>query len=318
MPYDKKICIASNARVHARVDELKHRSEDVKSRVAMTLKDLWNPERLLKGVDEKIDFDSLKKGFPQFCEVIDYVNDAVFTSHLSKAHFTLPPILLQGDPGLGKTYFGHALASILGLPFHEISMATTTASFALSGGSLQWGEGTVGKVSQILGKSSVANPMVLIDEVDKCSGSDHYTVTNVLYSLLEPHTARRFTDEALEIELDASHVIWILTANDPDRIPRPILSRMRVFSIEQPGIEAMMDVVEVMYAKFRSELPFGHLLTPELNFPVLQKLSTQSPRAIRLGLQEAAMKAVRRGKNAIDVDDLTNLSRKENHRVGFI
>ena len=318
MPCDKKISIASNARIRERVDELKHRSDDVKCRVGMTLKDLWNPERLLKGVGEKVDFEALKKGFPQFREVIDYVNDAVFASNLSQTHYSLPPILLQGDPGLGKTYFGHALATVLELPFHEISMATVTAAFALSGGSLQWSEGTVGKVAHVLAKSPIANPVVLIDEVDKCGGSGHYSVTNVLYSLLEPHTASRFTDEALEIELDASHINWILTANNPDSIPPPILSRMRVFSIEQPGIEEMMHVVDVMYAKFRTEVPYGNLLSPELQMPVQQKLATQSPRTIRLNLQQAAMKAVRRGKTAIDVDDLTNLSRKENHRVGFI
>lgn len=317
MPYDQVVSIASKAHIEDRVESLKRRSDDIKSRIAHILKQLWNPERTLVGVAPTLDFATLRQGFPQFREVIDYVDNSVFTSSLTESSFRIPPILLTGDPGLGKTYFASQLAELLGLPFFEISMASMSSGFVLSGGNLQWSEGSPGEIAKILARSPVANPIVLVDEIDKASGSYHYNPINCLYSLLEPHTACRFKDECLDIELDARYIIWICTANYPDHIPLPIRSRIRSFDITQPPADAMIPVVEHMYARFREKHPCGQLLESQLELPVLMRLAEQSPRSIRLNLEEASMKAVRQGRRMIKAGDLMPEA-KEVRRVGFI
>lgn len=317
MPYDQVVQIALKARIEDRVASLERRSNDIKSRLAPILKLLWNPERTLAGVAPTLDLTTFRQGFPQFGEVIDHVDNSVFTASLTESYFRFPPILLAGDPGLGKTYFASQLAEFLGLPFFEISMASMSAGFVLSGGSLQWSEGSPGEIAKILARSPVANPIVLVDEIDKASGAHHYNPMNSLYNLLEPHTACRFKDECLDIELDARHIIWICTANDPNHIPLPILSRIRSFDIIQPKADAMVPVVEHMYAWYREKHPCGRLLQPELDTEVLEILAGQSPRSIRLQLEEASMKAVRRGCNVIKVSDLV-LETKEVRHVGFI
>lgn len=318
MPNDKTIQIASVEAVRSRVDKLRYRSEEIKGRLAEVLIDLWNPERILKEIDPTVDVASLKYGYPQFAEVINAIDNNIYVSSLIEGPFHMSPILLQGNPGLGKTYFVKQLADVLGLPYFEISLATITASFTLSGGSLQWAEGTVGELAKIIARSTVANPIVLLDEVDKCMNEARYNPSNVLYSLLEPHTAKRFKDEALELELDLSHVIWICTANYPELIPAPILSRMNVFEITLPAPKQMQQVVNHMYGQFRSQSAYGRFLAEALEEDVIEELAHLSPREIRINLEESSLKAVRRGSQSISVNDLSRASRKEVHRVGFI
>lgn len=317
MPHDKIIQIASVEAVRSRIDKLRYRSEEVKGRLAEVLIDLWNPERILKRVDPAVNVSSLKYGYPQFTEVIDAIDNNIYVSSLIEGPFHMGPILLQGNPGLGKTYFVKQLADVLGLPYFEISLATITASFTLSGGSLQWAEGTVGELAKIIARSPVANPIVLLDEVDKCMAEGRYTPSNVLYSLLEPHTGKRFKDEALELELDLSHVIWICTANYPELIPAPILSRMNVFEITLPAPKQMQQVVNHMYSQFRSQSAYGRFLAEALEEDVIEELSHLSPREIRISLEESSVKAVRLGAQSISVNDLSRKSRKEVRRVGF-
>jgi ATP-dependent Lon protease len=318
MSKDPIYSIADFNSVRNRVEDLKYRSEDVKSRLAITLKKLWNTERSLRTVPEDLNLITLSARFPQFDEVIDFYENTIISLARLNLPFEIPPILLQGDPGLGKTFFASELAKLINLPFFEISLATATSSFALSGSTIQWSEGTTGFISETLASSAVANPMILIDEVDKASADAKYNPLNVFYGLLEPHSARRFRDEALEIELDASKIIWIATGNYIRKIPAPIQSRMRVFHIKQPEPEKMFSVITSIYDHVIRTKVYGKLLDTELDEAVIIQLANQSPRAVRLAIEEGAFKAIRNQRSAIIASDLPMLLKKENYRVGFI
>jgi len=310
-------CIADSAQVRSRVHELRHRPSEIKSRLAPTLKALWNPERELRVIQHLEVFEDLRLRFPQFSEVINFYENAAISTHVMGAPFEAPAVLLQGDPGLGKTYFVGELAKCLVLTNFEICLASMSASFILAGGNLQWGEADVGFIAKSLAESSIGNPLILIDELDKASGSAQYDPISVFYGLLEPHSAKKFRDEALNIALDASKVIWIATANYMNAIPAPIQSRMRVFNITQPKPELMRQVVNSIYSNFRETKPFGGLLDEELNISVLEILSTQSPREIRTSIEEGAFKALRHQRRSLEFSDLP-IKRKEKHHVGFI
>lgn len=317
MSKDTIYSIADFDSVKKRVEDLKFRSDDIKSRLAATLKQLWNTERTLRCIPENIDFSSLRQRFPQFDEVIDFYENTIIGLARMGLPFEIPPILLQGDPGLGKTFFASELAKLLDLPFSEISLATATSTFVLSGGSIQWAEGTTGFISETMAGSPIANPMILIDEVDKVSSDAKYNPLNVFYGLLEPHSARRFRDEALEIEMDVSKVIWIATGNYIRNIPAPIQSRMRVFNIKQPEPERMFMVIESIYEHVIKTKTYGQLLDTQLDDAVVIQLSNQSPRAVRLSIEEAAFKAIRNQRSVITTSDLPVIH-KEKYRVGFI
>lgn len=277
MSKDPIYSIANFNDVKKRVDDLKYRSDDIKSRLAVTLKKLWNTERVHRSVSIDTDFSSLRQRFPQFEQVIDFYENTIISLAKLNLPFEIPPILLQGDPGLGKTFFVSELAKLINLPFFEISLATATSSFALSGSSIQWAEGTTGFIAESLASSAVSNsavvnPIILIDEVDKAFADARYNPLNVFYGLLEPHSARRYRDEALEIELDASKIVWIATGNYIRNIPAPIQSRMRVFHIEQPKPDKMLAVVKSIYAHVISNKSYGPLLDSQLDDAVINLL----------------------------------------------
>ena len=310
--------IADFNNVKKRVDELKHRSDDVKSRLALPLKRLWNTERILRSVSKDVDLKGLRQNFPQFEEVIDFYENSIISLDRLNLPFEIPPILLQGDPGLGKTYFASELAKCLNLLFFEISLATTSASFALSGGNVQWSEGTTGFIANTLTESTLANPIILIDEIDKSSHDSKYNPMNVLYSLLESHSAKRFRDEALELELDASKIIWIATGNYMYNIPEPIQSRMRTFNIKQPHSDCMPSVIRSIYQHIIQNKAYGKLLDESLNEIVIDHLSMLSPRTIKLAIEESAFRAIRNQRGTIYASDLPKFKKEATYHVGFI
>lgn len=309
--------IARQGDVQHRVNELKQRSEDIKSRIALTLKHLWNPERQLKVVRANTDFKGLRESFPQFSEVIDYLENVVIGMGRLGLPFEVPPILLMGDPGLGKTYFASELASLFGLPFKDLSMAIASASFSLAGSSLQWGEGTVGDLAKFMAESTVANPIILLDEVDKVNTKGAYNPVNVLYGWLEPHSARRFRDEALEIEIDVSRVIWIATGNDAESIPEPIKSRLRTFVIKQPTPRRMEQVVRNIYTSIRKSKAYGKLLSENIDDDVVAVLSRRSPRGVRMAIEVGVFNAIKEYREGLTVSDISKVEKEKRH-VGFI
>src|SRR3546814_10143524 len=97
-------------------------------------------------------------------------------------------------------------SDLLRLHYVAVSMETTTAVWILSGSSQSWNSGGPGIVFNTLAGAPHANPLILLDEIDKAMDSK-YPPTNALYRLLEHHSAARFRDEAFpDIQLDASAI----------------------------------------------------------------------------------------------------------------
>lgn len=309
--------IAQREQVKKRVQELSRRSDELKSRVASVLKKLWITERKLATVTNLDVFAKLKARLPNFNQVTElYEANAIGLSSLGLP-FEAPPVLLAGDPGVGKTYYASELARLMSLPFYEISMATATASFALSGSSLHWGEGAPGFICSTLSHSEVANPMLLADEIDKTGNDNRYNPIAPFYALLERHSARRFRDEALEIHLDASRIVWLATANYLEYVPDPILSRMKVIEIKRPNQEQMISVVNSIYHDIRINKPYGLLLDSDIHEDAMSILVTLSPREAKLAIEEGCLRAILAKRSILLPQDLPAI-KKESYRVGFI
>ena len=313
---ERLVSIVDHVQLLEVIHSLKHKNSDFQSRVAGLLKDLWRSNRPHKGIATNIDFELLKVAFPHFKEVIKYYQLQATISRRLNRPFTASPVLLLGDPGLGKTFFASELARLIALPYFEISLATATASFTISGASMQWAEGQPGFVLQSLAKSGVANPIILIDELDKTANNNKYDPIGPFYLLLEPHSASRFRDEALNLDVDASHVIWIATANEESKIPAPILSRFKTFHIKQPSPSEMLGVIDSIYSMLRNRNGVEELIAPELSLEVKNQLAIASPRDVRLSLDEAIMNAIFHERTELDKTDLP-VTHKEERRFGF-
>jgi ATP-dependent Lon protease len=200
------------------------------------------PERFQVKPSGVPDMASLYEQLPNFTDALDDVRRHVALSQDSRDGLEVTPMLLLGPPGIGKTHFARKLAELLGTGMNLVPMSSMTAGWLLSGASSQWKGAKPGKVFEALVEGQYANPVIVVDEIDKASAEAQYDPLGALYGLLEHDTASAFMDEFAEVAIDASQVIWIMTANDERCIPEPIMNRMNVFEIETPDFEAARSI----------------------------------------------------------------------------
>jgi len=163
------------------------------------------------------------------------------------APLVLRPLLLVGPPGCGKTALLMHLAGLLQMPASRIEMSGTTAVFDLMGVEFAWSESRPGEVINLIDTSNQATALMMLDEVDKAGrGGSGGDPLSALLPLLNRDTARTFRSPWLLTQIDLSHVTWLLTANDLDRVPRPLHDRVRVVELGIPtghDLSALIDRV---------------------------------------------------------------------------
>ncbi|EMR12050.1 ATP-dependent protease La [Methylophaga lonarensis MPL] len=241
----------------------------------------------------------LEKQFGNFHEVTAICRNAFILGALEPPNvINLPPILLLGPPGIGKTRYLSELAMTLGTAFFDLDFSSLTSGFIISGGSSSWQDSKPGFISNSLLKSDFANPIILLDEIDKAQTGSNYDPLGPMYGLLEKHTAKRFVDEFLNIKMDASAIIWVASANYPERIPEPIRSRMIEIFIDTPTPEQSYEIVKAIYRELLNTRAWGKHFSVELDPKVIVQLSSLPARRVRIALENAlAVAAIRsRGK----------------------
>jgi len=260
--------------------------------------------------------EPLYEDCPNFGEVLDDLRRYLGLALAGGAGFNVMPVLLLGDPGVGKTHFGKRLAAVLGTEFEFISMNALSAGFVITGSSSTWKGAKCGKVAERLVRGKFANPVVLLDEVEKATGSTQSDPMAALYQLLEPETSRAFHDEFIDIDLDASQVFWVLTANSLEGIPPALLSRMAVYEVPAPTPEQAAAIAQLVYAGLLIELKLQDV-EPELPQSVQDKLSDVSPREMRKALLDALGFAVAAGRKALIPEDVRLKADPCRRKIGF-
>ena len=142
----------------------------------------------------------------------------------------IPPLLLDGPPGIGKSYLARILAKLLSTTSTVIEATGENASFGIVGSQRGWGGSHPGRLIETILQSRIANPVMVVDEVEKAgtvvSMNGHaFGLAEALLPLLEPLTARRWSCPYYQVKFDMNWVIWVLTSNDCRRLPEPLLSR---------------------------------------------------------------------------------------------
>jgi ATP-dependent Lon protease len=259
--------------------------------------------------------DKLYASCPNFAPVIDDIRKQLALALSGDRPLSFTPILLLGEPGLGKTHFAKSLARALCTGFEFVPMASLTAGWILSGASPQWSNARPGKVAEALIQREFANPLFVLDEIDKAGGDSRYDPLAPLYTLLEPETAQRFVDEFVDIELDASHILWIATANDARSIPEPILSRMNVYTIERPDTEGAKAIAAGVYRELLTRNRWKFEADPRPD--VLEALGSVAPREMRKLLVDAMGTAKLAGRDHLECGDLALSRPAARQRIGF-
>lgn len=260
--------------------------------------------------------DELFEDLPNFNRVLEDIRKQLALCMDSDDAVELPPMLLLGAPGIGKTHFARRIAQLLGTGFGFVPMSSLTAGWILSGASSQWKNAKPGKVFETFLNGEYANPVMVVDELDKTSADGQYDPLGALYGLLEIDTAMRFVDEFAEIPIDASGAVWFATANDASRIPEPILNRMHVYEIEPPDAEGARRIALAIYRDIRGNHDWGKRFPEAPAAAVIEKLAALSPREMRRAVLAAFGSAKLAGRAELSAEDVQD-ARGAKRRIGF-
>lgn len=244
----------------------------------------------------------VRNSCPSFAVVVDVIDRAVALSMMSRSPMSVPPIMLLGPPGCGKTHASKAIAAALGTAIQSFSCATNSDMQQLVvGHPTSWRGARMSVVSEALVMGTTAQPVILLDEIDKIQTHRDEQPYHVLLTLLEPENSRALQDEYLRVPFDLSRTMIIATANDARALPDYILDRLLVVAVEPPSGEDLLAITRIIVQNALDEIDGAIGMPAEA---VLARLARAHPRRIGRVVRLALGYAAAAGHDEISIGDI--------------
>ena len=202
-----------------------------------------------------------------------------------------PPLILcfVGPPGIGKTSFAKILAQALKREFFSISLAGLSDTSVLVGTSENSSGTEIGQLTRALVATKTPNPLILLDEIDKTGSSLRTAIHDCLVSILDSTQNQEIMDYYLDVKLDFSQMIFVITANDLQKISPPLRDRMQIFELSGYTIEQKKKIAQkIIQSNFaqNEELQDKLKITSEALEVLISKTHEAGVRQLKSALED--------------------------------
>jgi len=185
--------------------------------------------------EEKLDVEAVRKALDRDHDGMDDVKNRIL-EYIAVRKLTPnirnQIICLVGAPGVGKTSVASSVAGALGRSFVRVSLGGIHDESDIRGHRKTYVAAMPGRIINAINEAGTANPLILLDEIDKMTQSVHGDPASALLEVLDPDQNKSFRDHFIEIPFDLSDCMFIATANTLETVPKPLIDRMEIIEMK--------------------------------------------------------------------------------------